>query len=725
MLGSPGKRANYDHAELCRLLDPHSIAVVGASPRDGAFGERVVANLAEFAGELWCVNPLYPDVLGRRCFPTLSDLPSTPDCVVVALAAPRVEAVVAEAVALGVGGIIVFASGFAETGRPEQIALQERIAALVAPSRTRLVGPNCIGVVNHVSRARMSFTQVGSPTELRRPAIGIVSQSGALGNALAQSARRGVSISHVLTAGNSSDVDIADMVNFLADEPTCDTIVCLFEGITEPARLVDAAEKAWTTNKPVIVYKMATGSVGAAAAASHTGVIAGAKEVYAAAFDHAGMIVVHSIDDLIDTASFFSKAPIRPVADGVAVLSVSGGAGIVVADTAEEQGVSLTVFSPETEAALAAIIPDFGSPRNPCDVTAEILSKPDMLAACADAILSEPDVGVLIHPHPFAREGATDRMIVLAQAAHRHRKMFCALWLSEWLEGPGAVEIEERADVALFRSSRNCLATIRAWVEQGRRRASPPLAARRQTSHEARARVAAQLAAIDATVIGEARAKLLLEAYGVPVVAERTAHTLTETHAAAGAIGYPVAVKIDSPDIAHKTGAGLVLLNIADDAALAEAVATIHKRAAALSPPPRVDGVVVQQMIPSGLELLVGGRRDPQFGPVVVFGFGGVLVELLNDVVTALAPISAAQAVALLSRLKGYRLLTGYRGSTPVDLEELGTIIAGISEFLADHAGVIELDVNPLIATSAGLVAVDALIVRDAATASSALDIAA
>lgn len=436
----------------------------------GAFGERVVANLAGYAGRLLLVNPGYDRIGDRPCHPSLSALADVPDCVIVATASTQVERVVAEAVALGVGGIIVFASGFAETGKAEQAILQDRIAELVAGTPTRLVGPNCIGIFNQASCAQMSFTVVAPPTELRRPAIGVVSQSGALGNALGQAMHHGVSISHVLTAGNSCDVDIADLVGYLADDPHCNAIACMFEGLDDPERLMAAARRAWANDKPVVMYKMAKGAAGAAAAISHTGAMAGSDVVYAASFERAGIVTVNAPEDLIETASFFAKAPRMPLAEGAAILSVSGGAGIIAADKAEEQGVTLPAFSAATEAALAAIIPDFGSPKNPCDITAEVLTRPEMLQRCADTVLCEPEIGAMIYPHPFARDGATERMAILAEAAKRHGKVFCTVWLTQWLEGPGASGVERNPDAVLFRSMDRCFATLNAWFERARRR---------------------------------------------------------------------------------------------------------------------------------------------------------------------------------------------------------------------------------------------------------------
>lgn len=708
---SANRISPYGHEDLRRLLNPSSIAIVGASARFGSFGERTIENLREFAGEVLYVNPRYDTLNEKPCYASLEALPVVPDCVIVSAAASEVEVTASQAVKTGAGGLIVYSSGFAETGEPEAQAMQQRLVEIVAGTRTRLIGPNCIGIFNHVTKARMSFTLLAPPKESVGPAVGLVSQSGALGTALGQAAQNGASISHILTAGNSSDVDVADLVSYLADDPGCNAIACLFEGLADPERFLKAARRAWANDKPLVVFKMATGNVGSAAAMSHTGSLAGSAEFYRAAFESVGIIQVEQPEDLLQVAIFFAKAPKAPVADGAAIISVSGGAGVIAADKAEDWGIPLPAFAPATEAKLAEIIPPFGSPRNPCDITAELLKKPEMLERVAEVILSEPDIGALIYPHPFARDGATERMQILGATARRHGKLFCTVWVSGWIEGPGSAEAEQNPDVALFRSMALCFATLASWKARAERRGrEATVAARPEIDSE---RVAALMAPDGRKVIGEARAKAVLSEYGLPVVRERLVQGVDEAVAAGEELGFPLVAKAESPDIPHKTEAGMVILNIQDATALREACTTIFARADAMTPRPHMNGIVLQSMVPTGLELVIGGLVDPAFGPLVIFGFGGVLVELLRDSVTALAPISPQEAGILLARLSGYKLLKGYRNSPPVDTAALSEAISRVSHFIADHRDAItELDVNPLIATPTGLIAVDALIIR-------------
>ena len=311
----------------------------------------------------------------------------------------------------GVGGVIIFASGYAETGKQDRIAQQHRLAAIARETNMRIVGPNCIGVVNAPLDMRVTFMDITPIPPPRRQSIGMVSQSGALGMALAQAVVRGMSFSHVLTSGNSCDVDMADYISYLVDDPSCAAIACVFEGMAEPERMLIAAERAWQRDKPLIVFKMATGEQGAAAAMSHTGSLAGSQAAYRAVFRRAGAILVEDYEALAETAAFFAKAP-PPKAKGVAVVAASGGAAIMAADRAEQFGVALPQPNDAVREILLSHIPEFGSARNPCDVTAQILANPESLNACADALLGDPTYGALVVPQTYGYGPSAKRIPV-------------------------------------------------------------------------------------------------------------------------------------------------------------------------------------------------------------------------------------------------------------------------------------------------------------------------
>ena len=693
-------------------MHPSSIAVIGASPRPGAFGAAVLRNLGGYGGRVYPVNARYSQIGELACYPSIGAVPETVDCALIATAREAVEPIVRECVVAGVGGAIVFASGYAETGRAERIAEQVRIAAIAQQSGMALLGPNTVGMVNAVCGAAITFMDITPVPPPAWRAIGLVSQSGALGMALAQAVKRGVSFSHVLTSGNSCDIDMADCVAYLVDDPACAVIACLFEGMSEPERLLAAAELAWQADKPLVVYKMATGEEGAVAALSHTGSLAGSYAAYRAAFRRAGVVLVEDYESLIPTASFFAKAP-KPTAPGVAVVAASGGSAIMAADRAEQHGVPLPQPNPGVRAILEARIPGFGAARNPCDVTAQVINDPNSLIECVEALLGAPEYGALAIPAVYSSEAGTRFIPVYDELAGRYGKIICSAWQSEWRDGPGAREREQARNIALFPTMSSCFAALAAANRRAARRAEGQQEPRRLAPPAAKDAAARLIAAAAAATLTEREAKAALGAYGIPCVEERLAADRDGAVAAAEALGFPVALKALSRDLPHKTEAGVIRLNLHNAEEVGAAHDAILKRIAAQSPAPRLDGVLVQKMVPQGVEIVVGGRVDAQFGPLVVVGLGGVLVEVLNDTALAPAPIGPHEAEALLRELRAFRLLQGYRGLPGVDLALLCDIISRASEFIADQCHLVsEFDLNPLICTGSNITAVDALIVR-------------
>lgn len=710
-------RPPYSHADLQRALNPDSIAIIGASNRAGSFGERSLANLSRYDGRIYLVNAKYDRIDERPCYPSVSALPEVPDCVVITVPREAVEDVIRECAELGVGGAIVFASGYSETAKAERVLEQTRLTEIARGSGLKIFGPNCIGWVNYLRGALVSFLPYPRLDAPRTDSIALVSQSGALAQSLAQAIEHGTSFSHVLTSGNSCDVDVADLVAYLADDPGCKAIACVFEGLSDPQRMIAAAELCWQRNKPLLINKLATGAQGAAAALSHTGSLAGSEAAYRAMFERAGAIVVDNFETLIETTVFFAKAP-PPTASGVAVIATSGGAAIMAADKAEVHGVMLPQPTDAVRAVLESYIPDFGSARNPCDVTAQVINNLQSLATCGDAMMADANFGAVVVPQPFAYDVATPRIKIFSELAQRYGKIACNVWLSEWLEGPGANVCEADPHVAMFRSMERCFAALAAWQWRDEKRRAGRAVAVRHASAEAAATAAELIAATDARTLTEREAKNVLAAYGVPVVGEQLVDSADAAVAAAVELGLPVALKVESPDLPHKTEAGVLRLDLRDEAAVRRAYAEVMANAHKVQPPPRINGVLVQPMLPSGVEIMVGARIDPLFGPLVVVGLGGIFVELLKDSAIALAPVARGEALQMLSSLKGADILRGFRGAEPVDTERLAEVICRISEFVADQRDAIaELDVNPLICTGGRVIAVDALIVKAEAAA--------
>ena len=708
-------RPLYRPDELARLFAPRSIAVVGVSTNPQSFGSITFANVSgpgRFAGPAYRVNAKYERIGDAPCYPSIGALPETPDCVFIAVPREAVETVVRECAERGVGGVVLFASGYAETGLGERTEAQRRLLDIARRADMRLLGPNCVGFMNYGLGVIGTFGTASYKGAPRAGAIGLVSQSGAVGAALAQAQEHGLALSHMLTCGNASDVDVADQVAYLASDPSCKAIACLFEGMADPERFLSAAARCREAGKPLVVHKLGTSERGAQAAVSHTGSVAGSQAAHRAAFDQAGIIAIDEVEALLDTASFFAKAP-SPKATGVAVAAVSGGACIMLADKAEEVGIELPHPRAETMAVLERLIPEYGAPGNPCDMTAQVLSAPANLNECFEALLADDQFGALVVPHTYAYAPATARIEIMGRAAARHGKIACAVWLTQHLEGPGAIETEQNPNVALFRSMRHCMAALAQWHHRADRLRERSTSSPRLAAPEARATAGALIDRSPHATLTEREGKEVLAAYGVPVVRDAVVQTEDEAAAAALSVGVPVVLKVESADIAHKTEAGVVRLNLRSEADVRAAFREVMENARAVTPPARIAGVLVQPMVPPGTEIMVGARIDPQFGPMIVVGLGGVFVELLKDTSVRLAPVDAREARRMLGELKAQQVLQGFRGAEPVDLERLAEIVARVSELVADQRErIAELDVNPLICAGARIVAVDALIAK-------------
>src|SRR5260221_5795547 len=516
-------RPLYDRAALARLIDPQAVAIIGVSVNAGGFGSRTLANLAGFAGRVYAINPKYQALHGVRCYADLAALPEVPDCVVVALPREGVEAAVEDCAARGVGGVVIYASGYAETGLAERMAQQERLVAIAATAQgMRIVGPNCFGIANNLTRASALFIPRHDQLPHHSGPVGIVSQSGAFGYTMVQASERGVGYSHYLAAGNSCDVDVCDFASYLVEAPECRAIALCFEGVKSGERLLALGEKAAAADKPIIVYKVANGAASAAAAMSHTGTLAGSDAAYRAAFERGRFIVVDDLEAGFETAQFFAKAG-WPKAAGIAVMATSGGAAVITADMAESFGVAMPQPGAAAHRVLTAAIPEYGSARNPCDVTAQVINDQESLIACCTALLEDPAYGGLVLPQVMALPGQTPpRVPLMSELSRRTDKPICILWQTEWLEGAGAALYSYGPRLALFRSARRCFATLAAWQRHDELCQMPPQASLRASPPNAAAIAAASLAAAG-KLLTEREAKAVLASYGVKVTGERLA----------------------------------------------------------------------------------------------------------------------------------------------------------------------------------------------------------
>jgi acetate---CoA ligase (ADP-forming) len=705
-------RAVYHRDDLRRLINPEIVAIVGASETRGSFGERTLSNMSGFTGKVYAINPKYQSLLGRPCVPSLMDMPESPDCVVLCVARPMVEGMIESAAAVRAGGVIVYASGFAETSKPDRIEAQQRLVQLGQHTGVPIVGPNCVGLANTRSGAGLNFMPGYAAMGHRRGPIGIVSQSGALGYTVLQGMQRGVGFSHYLAAGNSCDVDVCDFISYLAEDDDTRSIICLLEGVKDGSRFLAAARKARAAGKALIVCKTGNSETSGKAAMSHTGTMVGSVVAYRTAIEEAGAIAVDSLEAVLETAAFMSKSKPPSSGRGVGILSTSGGAAVICADKAEAHGVQLPALEAKTNSALREVVPDFGSVGNPSDLTAEVLKTSETFGFCLDAFLNDPGFSALVLPMIFAHASSSGaRAPTIVEAAARSERPLAVVWMNEWYQGPGSELLDADPRVCVFRSADRCFAALRAWFDWHQQVEHVSTSRRSDPSAEQAARKIIT-GKSPGLALSETDSKRVLTCYGIATPKEILARDAECAALAVSQIAGPTAIKIVSPDILHKTEAGGVRLGVSTPAEARTAAEQILESCLRHAPRARIDGISVQQMVSPGLEIVLGVKNDRQFGPLVAAGLGGIMVELIADTAVRLAPVGEQTAHAMLASLKGYALLKGFRGKPGVDVDRLVDTICRLSELAHDLRDVIDqIDVNPVIASTSGVVAADALIV--------------
>jgi acyl-CoA synthetase (NDP forming) len=662
---------------LHRLFHPRSVAFYGASSDPRKIGGRPLDFIksTHFDGALYPINPQYQEVQGLKAYPTAEAIEGPVDMAIVAVPAPHVLAALEDCARKKVGGAVVLSAGFAEVGG-QGLEWQRQITELARRTGMRVVGPNCMGSINVRRGLLGTFTPSAAGFGLVPGRISLVSQSGAFGGyCLSLIRQRGIGLNLWVTTGNQSDVDFADCVRFYADDEETDVIVGYVEAVTDKQRLVEALTLARERGKRIVMMKVGSSEAGAHAAASHTASLAGSDQVYDGLFRQYGVYRARTIDELFDVAYACSLARKPPQGNRLGLLTVSGGVGALMADAAADHGMDVAPMPDEAQRRLKAIVP-FAGPRNPVDMTAQLVN---------DVTLFEKNFNIMLE------EGGYDIVVAFLSSVGQVPA------LSDELLQQLKKVLARFADRTIIISM---LATpeVRKLYEAAD--APPPLPA----------------GALPAPTkaLNEVEAKTVLASAGIPVVREVLAATEDAAAKAAAQLGYPVALKIASVDIPHKSEVGGVLLALADETQLREGWRTLMKRVAERAPGARLDGAVVAPMVKRGVETIIGVNRDPVFGPVVMFGLGGVFVEAFKDVAFRVAPIGVAQARAMIDEVRGRVLLTGLRGQPPADEIALAEAIARVSVFAARNAEHIDsIDINPFVVLPAGEggVALDALIV--------------
>ncbi|MBI1847913.1 MAG: acetate--CoA ligase family protein [Candidatus Rokubacteria bacterium] len=674
---------------LDALFAPRSIVVLGVSRNPTKLGFRLLQNLRDgaYGGTIFPVNPSGEAILGCATVRTVEALPEGIDLALVSLPASAVPDAVRALAARRARAAVILSSGFGEVDAGGRDAERELLGVARAAG-LRLVGPNCMGVYS--APARLNGTYFWDLPRLAG-GIGVVSQSGAYGGLIFRHlGGRGLGVARFLSIGNQADVGVAEVVEYLADDPATTLVACFIEALRDGRRFVEAAARA-AGAKPVVVLKGGRSEAGRRAAGSHTGALAGAYDVYRAAFRHAGVVLAEETEEFFDAIeALVVSGPRRPAAPAIAVITVSGGPSVVAADAAERAGLDVPALDPSARHALRALLPSFAAVGNPVDLTPQV--EPARIAAAVRVVLDQPAVAgaVAVNVGLDFPEFA-DGLVAASRATGKPLVAFTA-------DAPGITARFTAGGVPVLPSPERAVRAWRALWLAGRgpvRGVARPVALPADVE-QALAHVRGPLP--------YALARRALEAVGIVFCREILVTTAEDAIAAAATLGYPVVVKADAPALTHKTEAGGVRLGLRDPAGVRAAAEDLLARLGA----PRV---IVQEMVGPGVEVLVGGRRDETFGPVVALGAGGILTEVVRDVSLRLAPLDAGEARAMLREGVRARLLAGPRGLPAVDDAPLVGAVLAVADLLMAVPRIVEIDVNPLLAAGGAAVAVDALVV--------------
>jgi acetate---CoA ligase (ADP-forming) len=690
------------------MLRPRSIAIVGASPSPGSLGASLLANLERFGfrGDIHLVNAGRQEINGRPCVNSTSALPAGVDCAALAIPRAGILAALAGCAQRGVGGVIIYASGFAEAG-PDGGALQAQLACIAHDHGMAIAGPNCLGHINYVDGIPLTFSACAPVPAAGRRSIGIVSQSGAMATVLRVALHaRDIAISFSISTGNEALNGVEDFLDHLIDDESTHVLLMMVEQFRHPQRFLALARRAHDAGKPIVLLHPGRSAAARVSAETHTGAMCGDYEVMRTLVAHAGVAVVESLEELIDLGELMIRWR-SPPHGGAAVISDSGAFKAMVLDFCESCDLDLPEPSAATKSALGAIAPDLILPTNPLDVTAQSLVDPDLYRKAIVPLLDDERYGSLVLAVVLSSPTHSQRKmapIIAALEESGPRKPVVFAMLGEDSEVlPEIIAKLRSLGVPFFRSPERAL---RALARLAGLQTPPP-------GSSARPAIARADKRLPAGVIPEYVAKGFLAEAGIPVPRAELVSDLPGAWRAAARIGYPVVLKAQSPALAHKSEAGGVVLALADDAALAQAWDKLHGAIAAARPNLRLDGVLVEAMARPGVELIVGVRGDPDWGPVLVVGLGGVWAEVLRDVRVLPADLDPAAIVVELRKLKAALLLTGSRGAPALDLGAVAEIASRLGRLAAAHTEIAEIDVNPLVVypEHEGAMAVDALIV--------------
>ena len=686
------------------FFTPQSVAVVGAARTPGKLGYGVLHNVLQYGykGKVYPVNPKADEILGLKAYPSVLAVPGPVDLVVVVVPNRVVPQVMEECGQKGVKAAIIISAGFREAGM-DGIKLEREVLGIASQNRIRVVGPNCLGIISTFTPLNASFA-AGMPP---KGGIAFMSQSGALCTAILDWAlSEGIGFSHFVSLGNKADVDEVDLLQAWQEDEAARVIIVYMEGLKDGQEFMRVAREV-TRHKPVIAVKAGNSAAGSRAVSSHTGSLAGSASAYEAAFKQTGVLRADSIEHLFDYSLAFSyQPPLKGI--NIAIVTNAGGPGVMATDALELNNLKLASLKPETIELLRQGLPPAANVFNPIDVIGDALA--DRYAHALKAVLEDDGVdGVLVILTPQVYTQIEETANVVGQLAGQGDKPVLGCFMGEQTVGPG-IDVLNDHSIPNYSFPERAVGAFRAMAESWDARQKPaPEFERFDVDRETVRKVFDGVRAEGRLSLGDAESRDIMQAYGLRIPRSALAKNAEEAVAAAESIGYPVAMKIVSPDILHKSDIGGVRLGIGDVDQVRDSYDLLLYRAQRYMADARIWGVLVQEMVSRGKEIIIGANRDPQFGPLLMFGLGGIYVEVLKDVTFRVAPVSRQEAGEMLEEIQSYHLLRGVRGEKPADLEAITDTILRISQLVTDFPEIVEMDINPLMVyeEGRGAVAVD------------------
>ncbi|MCO5387848.1 acetate--CoA ligase family protein [Desulfosporosinus sp.] len=679
------------------FMEPTGVAIIGASQDFKTINGKILKYLLKhkYQGQIYPVNPKYREIEGLPCYPSVDAIPEQVDLALIAVAAARVPGILRDCGTKKIKRAVIFSSGFSETGS-EGKKIQEEIIKIAQEFQMRLIGPNCLGVLNVSTGLIASFSASMELDSIKEGPVALVSQSGAVGFLLFNLLQdAGVGVNYVITTGNEADVTVSEGLAYLVENPSTKVILTYLEGLRDGETFKRTIEKAAEAGKPIIALKVGNSASGQKAAATHTAALTGSGAAYKSYFDKMGIIEAKDSDDIIDLAQAFVPGKL-PKGARLGIVTMSGGVGILLADRLEEVGLQVPQLSEALQEEVRKVIPAFGCAQNPVDVTAQSLNEGEEFKKCLKILLESDELDMLIVAITMATGKLAEKIgRDVAEAALETDKPLVVCWSVGQVAKPG-FDVLKDAGIPLYHSPARAAKVMGVLYNYARFKNSWKITVAEKINISRQTKVQNALKESN-KALSEHATKELLELYGLPVTKEYVAKSAEEAVAIAEKMGYPVVMKIDSPDILHKTEAGGVAVNINSAQSVEATFNEIMKKALNYNPQADINGILMQEQVPAGVEAIIGLQRDPVLGTQIMFGLGGIFVEVFKDIVLKPAPLSREDALEVLNQIKGGALLNGVRGGQPADKEALVEILLGVSQ-LAVEAGedLLSLDINPV-----------------------------